>query len=79
MYVDDLIVGLSSEHIGYSIDTVYINNINYADAMVLLCPLVGTFRRLLSICEKYASERGLLRNGKRKRTLCSRPPDKGLE
>lgn len=67
LYVNDLIVELSSDHVGCSIDTVYVNSISYEDDMVVLCPWVGARRRLLSICEKCASEHGLLYNSK---TVC---------
>lgn len=38
------------------------NNISYADDMVLLSPSIGGLRRLLSICEGYAVAHGLKYN-----------------
>ena len=39
-----------------------INNISYADDMVLLSPSVDALRKLLSICEAYAVDHGLKYN-----------------
>ncbi|KAL0830419.1 hypothetical protein ABMA28_002596 [Loxostege sticticalis] len=62
LYVDDLIVELSSMRVGCRIDGVSINNISYADDMVLLSPTVGGLLEMLSVCERYAVEHGLKYN-----------------
>ncbi|CAB3239040.1 unnamed protein product [Arctia plantaginis] len=54
LYVDGLIRELSSMHAGCSIDGVNVNNISYADDMVLLSPSISALRRLLLVCESYA-------------------------
>ena len=41
---------------------VCINNISYADDMVLLSPSIGALKRLLHMCEKYAVTHGLRYN-----------------
>lgn len=69
LYVNDLVAGLSSERVGCSVDNVFINNISYADDMVLLCPSIGALRRLLAICEEYAREYGLLYNSRKSEYL----------
>lgn len=51
---------LSSTHIGSHISGVYLNNIGYADNMVLLSASVCSLSKLLGICEKYADSHGLL-------------------
>lgn len=60
--MNDLIVELSSKKIGCRIDDVSINNISYADDMVLLSPTVRALRELLECCESYAQAHGLLYN-----------------
>ncbi|XP_053615263.1 uncharacterized protein LOC128678044 [Plodia interpunctella] len=62
LYINDLIVGLSNRHIGCRIDDISINNISYADDMVLLSPTVRALRELLGLCEQYARQHGLLYN-----------------
>ncbi|XP_063542680.1 uncharacterized protein LOC134751227 [Cydia strobilella] len=62
LYVDGLISELSNTHVGCHVDGVCVNNISYADDMVLLSPSVKALRRLLNICESYASSHGLQYN-----------------
>ncbi|KAG7299102.1 hypothetical protein JYU34_017603 [Plutella xylostella] len=62
LYVNRLIVELSSTKVGCSIDGQMINNISYADDMVLLSPSIAALRRLLGICERYAEKHGLRYN-----------------
>ncbi|XP_026313587.1 uncharacterized protein LOC113225482 [Hyposmocoma kahamanoa] len=42
LYVNELIVGLSSKPVGCRIDGISVNNISYADYIVLLDPTAGT-------------------------------------
>ncbi|KAL0870260.1 hypothetical protein ABMA27_005292 [Loxostege sticticalis] len=60
LYVNELIEGLSSTRIGCHIGNVCVNNISYADDMVLLAPSVSALRKLLKVCESYAGSHGLL-------------------
>lgn len=62
LYVNQLIEQLSSANVGCHIDGVCVNNISYADDMVLLAPSVGALRSLLSICQSYAVAHGLRYN-----------------
>ncbi|KAL0870385.1 hypothetical protein ABMA27_005395 [Loxostege sticticalis] len=65
LYVNDLIVALSSLHVGCHIDGLCVNNLSYADDMVLLSASVCGLRKLLRICEEYACGHGLLYNVKK--------------
>lgn len=65
LYVNDLIVGLNSMRVGCRIDGVSINNISYADDMVLLGPTVSAIAKMLRVCEGYAAAHGLLYNAKK--------------
>ncbi|XP_061716644.1 uncharacterized protein LOC133524578 [Cydia pomonella] len=62
LYVNDLIVGLSGTGGGCSIGGVTINNISYAEHMVLLSPAISGLRKLVSMCEEYAVTHGLKYN-----------------
>ncbi|XP_049696641.2 retrovirus-related Pol polyprotein from type-1 retrotransposable element R2 [Helicoverpa armigera] len=62
LYVNQLICELSNTNIGCSIDGHCVNNISYADDMVLLSPSISALRRLLRICEDYAVTHGLRYN-----------------
>lgn len=69
MYVNGLVEELSGAGVGCSIDGTFINNISYADDMVLLGPSVSAIRRLLGICERYAGAHGLRYNVKKSELL----------
>ncbi|XP_063626448.1 uncharacterized protein LOC134798051 [Cydia splendana] len=66
MYINSLIEELSSADVGCSVDGCFVNNISYADYMVLLSPSVNGLRILLDICERYAVAHGLKYNVKKK-------------
>lgn len=57
--MNGLIEELSSTKVGCHIDGICVNNISYADDMVLLSPSIGALKRLLAICERYAVAHGL--------------------
>lgn len=62
LYINQLIVELSSEHVGCHIDGVCVNNLCYADDMTLLSASICDLRRLIRICEEYAHGHGLKYN-----------------
>ncbi|XP_072946650.1 uncharacterized protein, partial [Epargyreus clarus] len=76
LYVNKLIERLSGADVGCSIDGLSINNISYADDMVLLSPSVSGLRRLLKICEEYAEVNGLSYNAKKSEILVFRGRNK---
>ncbi|CAG9133050.1 unnamed protein product [Plutella xylostella] len=65
LYMNQLIEELSSTKVGCHIDGLCINNISYADDMVLLSPSLGALRRLVGTCETYAEAHGLRYNVKK--------------
>lgn len=65
LYVNNLIAELSSTNVGCSINGNIVNNISYADDMVLLSPSINGLRQLIAVCEKYAVSHGLLYNSKK--------------
>ncbi|XP_026331998.1 uncharacterized protein LOC113239294 [Hyposmocoma kahamanoa] len=79
LYINDLIVELSNERVGCTVDSVFINNISYAGDMALLCPSVGALRRLLGICERYAGKYGLVYNCRKSVYMVFKAAGKGPE
>lgn len=61
-YINDLIVELRSTNIGCHIGNVCVNNLSYADDMVLLSPSINGLRRLIAICERFSKDHGLKYN-----------------
>lgn len=62
LYINRLIEELSNTMVGCSIDGTFVNNISYADDMVLLSPSISALRTLVSVCERYAEVHGLKYN-----------------
>ncbi|XP_063547124.1 uncharacterized protein LOC134754720 [Cydia strobilella] len=62
LYMNELIEELSSTYVGCHVDGVCVNNLSYADDMVLLSPSVGALQQLVKICESYAVAHGLRYN-----------------
>ncbi|XP_026319440.1 dynein heavy chain 8, axonemal-like [Hyposmocoma kahamanoa] len=62
IYMNGLIVELCNTRIGCSLDGKIVNNISYADGMVLLSPSISALRKLVAICERYAEIHGLRYN-----------------
>lgn len=62
LYVNGLIEELSSMHVGCYVDDVCVNNLSYADDMVLLSASICGIRKLMSVCEVYADSHGLKYN-----------------
>lgn len=59
LYINELIVGLSGMHAGCYVGSTCINNLSYADDMVLLAPSISALEILLRGCENYALDHGL--------------------
>ncbi|XP_022814444.1 uncharacterized protein LOC111348165 [Spodoptera litura] len=72
VYMNDLIEELSGTAVGLRLGDRYVNNLSYADDMVLLSPSIKGIRRLLAICEKYAREHNLVYNAKKTEMLIFR-------
>ncbi|CAK1604483.1 unnamed protein product [Parnassius mnemosyne] len=67
---------LSSTSIGCHIDGVCVNNISYADDMVLLSPSSAALKKLLTICESYAVAQGLKYNAVKSEFMVFNPDHK---
>ena len=56
VYIDGLLVALSKAGVGCFIGSNFVGALAYADDVVLLAPTATALRRMLSICDCYASE-----------------------
>lgn len=61
-YINDLIVALSSARVVCHIGDVCVNNISYADDVVLQNALICGSRKLVKTCEMYAEYHGVIYN-----------------
>ncbi|XP_061718277.1 uncharacterized protein LOC133525883 [Cydia pomonella] len=69
LYVNQLMDELNNAYVGCSVDGKSINNISYADDMVLLSPSMSALQELLDICDRYSVRHGLRYNGKKSEVL----------
>lgn len=69
LYINRLIEELSRTKVGCSINGTVVNNMSYADDMVLLSPSINALRRLLDICESYSVTHGLKYNAKKSEVM----------
>ncbi|CAG9133706.1 unnamed protein product [Plutella xylostella] len=79
LYINDLIEELRGTGIGCHVGGVCVNNLSYADDMVLLSPSIKALRRLLAICARYAEDHGLKYNEKKTEMMvfkAGRGPDR---
>ncbi|PZC82751.1 hypothetical protein B5X24_HaOG209849 [Helicoverpa armigera] len=75
LYLNKLIVELSSKPVGCKVGNVSVNNLSYADDMVLLGPTAGAIREMLRTCEEYAVKHGLMYNVRKSEYLIFGAPD----
>ncbi|XP_033111166.1 uncharacterized protein LOC117112202, partial [Anneissia japonica] len=64
-YIDELNINLNQSNYGYIISDVKINNLSYADDMVIMAPSLSGLQGLIDICEKYAIEHDITYNAKK--------------
>ena len=64
-YINDLNIKLADANVGCQLNGTSMNNFSYADDMCVISPSVAGLRKLLSICEEYASEHDIIFNAKK--------------
>ena len=72
VYIDELNTLLSRSLAGCKLDECKINNISYADDMVLLAPSVTALQELIHICERYAVSHDIVYNAKKSKVMVMR-------
>ena len=55
VYIDGLLSRLKCAGIGCHIGLYFVGGLAYADDIVLLAPTVDALRRMLKLCDNYAS------------------------
>jgi len=55
VYIDDLLLRLSSSGVGCNLGLNFVGALAYADDIVLLAPTPSAMRILLQICDSYAA------------------------
>lgn len=76
LYMNGLIGELNSTGVGCHIDGVCVNNISYADDMVLLSPSMAALKKLVRICEVYAEAHGLKYNSRKSEIMIFKASNK---
>ena len=65
VYIDELNYALASSGVGCNIGGTFVNNLSYADDMVILSPSVKGLRVLLEKCETFAASHDIIYNTKK--------------
>ena len=73
VYVDGLLKLLSNAKVGCYIGHVFVGALAYANDIVLLAPTVRAMRKLLSLCDEFASGFNVLFNAKMSKCLYIQP------
>jgi len=71
LYVDGLLVKLSKAGIGWFVRSNCVGALAYADDIVFLAPTALALRKMLAICDSYASEFHIVFNAKLNFYFCS--------
>jgi hypothetical protein len=69
IYLDELLNILAAAKVGCYIGPIFVGVLAYADDLVLLAPTTGAMRRMLNICDSYATEYAIVFNAKKSRWL----------
>jgi hypothetical protein len=69
IYIDDLLLRLKMSGVGCYIGDNFVGAFAYADDIVLVCPTPTSMRKLLSICDVYASEFDIIFNADKSKFL----------
>ena len=56
LYIDELLLRLTRASIGCHIGNFYVGTLAYADDVVLIAPTASAMRKMLAICDSFATE-----------------------
>ena len=73
LYTDELNIQLNSLDIGCSVNGHLINNLCYADDMVLISPSAKGLQRLINVCCQYANAHDIIYNETKTQCMLIRP------
>ena len=77
VYIDGLLLELQNSHVGCYVGQVFSGAYAYADDLTLLAPSVSALKKMVSICNKYASDYDINFNAKKSQLIifrCSNKP-----
>ncbi len=69
VYVDGLFHKLKKSGVGSQMSNYFIGCLLFADDVTLLCPTIKGLKKMISICERYATEFNIKFNGKKTKLL----------
>ena len=72
LYLDGLLEELSNSGVGCYWGSSFVDALAYADDIVLLAPCASALRRMLNICNNFATEHGLIFNPNTTQLICFR-------
>ena len=73
IYIDELLSSLSKSNCGCHIGCNFIGALAYADDVVLLAPTPSAMRKLLAVCENFASNFSVIFNSSKSKCLIVKP------
>ena len=73
VYIDNLLILLSKSGVGCHIGGYFLGALAYADDIVLLAPSPTAMRKLLQLCESYASDFSITFNSSKSKCLLVKP------
>ena len=73
IYIDELMCKLQSVGVGCRIGDLVLAALAYADDIVLLAPTAGAMRRLLILCDDFASSYNVMFNASKSKCIYFRP------
>src|SRR5258706_15390528 len=73
VYIDDLLVKLSESNVGCYVGLNFVGALAYADDIVLIAPSPSAMRKLLTVCDVYASSYDIVFNANKSKYLVITP------
>ena len=73
MYLDELLHALSAANVGCYVGDIFVGALAYADDLVLTAPSATALRKMLAICDAYASEYSMKFNATKSKCLVVLP------
>ncbi len=69
VYVDGLFHKLKKSGVSCQMSNYFVGGLLFADDVTLLCPTIKDLKKMIAICEQYATEFNIKFNGKKSKLL----------
>ena len=73
IYIDELLCRLQKDDVGCQIGNLFLAALAYADDLVLLAPTARAMRRLLALCDDFATSYNVMFNASKSKCIYFRP------